>query len=861
MRNLQSAALVAVAALALTACNDDNPWAGLAGKGGISLRLKTDAAVKDAVPTRATETLEAPDASLFAIKAEKTDGSYTGNWNSITEFNNYEDGFSVGRYTVSASYGDIEKEGFDSPAYYGETEVMVLEGEPAFAEITATLANTMVSVDFTDAFKTYFEDYSVTLHSEGHSYQTVNSADTGRPVYLAPGHVELAVTITRLNGGKMETTTIQPADFDALARHHYHVTLDFNGGNVGEGQFSIIFDDSMTQEDVVIDLTDELFTAPVPTVEASGFTPGTAIELLRGGSADEAPRFTVAAYGKMAEAVLTVASSTYTPAWGREIDLLTASPSQQGEIAAAGLECIGFFRNPDRMARVDLSGFLANLPEGEHTVTLVVKDKVMHQSEPLSLTVKVLPVTIEATPQTAIFGSGEATVSVVYNGENPEKNITFRMCDDTGTMIDCPVISCTESKTRAVESKTYDFVIALAATENENVPLEVYYRGALVQTTTLRVTVPEYTVELADAFARYAVFQVKTDNAADLAAVTAKTILRIGGSVVPEANVTRDTKTGLIRIVNLRSATSYHFQTALLADASEYAGDFSFTTETETQLPNADFAETSNLSIGGLKVGGQYKVLVSYQHSSSINRTVPAGSWATLNPLTAYAGAANKNTWFIVPSTYLDGSEAIIRSVGYNHNGTTPSASSGATTYYCTNSPSQDQLEKAAGELFLGSYSFDGTANRADGVAFASRPTSLTFSYRYTSINGEEGEAYIRLLDAAGSVIAESDVALEASSSAKTMTVALPSYPAGRKAASVQVGFKSVKGSAATVNIPTGSALNEGQLLGNKTIAANSYHAFASGSELAVSGISLGYEYPGQAAAGRASAKKRAARR
>ena len=184
MKHLQSAAIVAVAALALTGCNDDNPWAGVAGKGGISLRLKTDAAVKDAVPTRATETLEAPDASLFAIKAEKNDGSYTGNWNSITEFNDYEEGFTVGRYTVSASYGNIENEGFDSPAYYGEADVMVLEGQPASAEITATLANTIVSVDFTDAFKTYFEDYSVTLHSEGHSYQTVNAEDTGRAVYL-----------------------------------------------------------------------------------------------------------------------------------------------------------------------------------------------------------------------------------------------------------------------------------------------------------------------------------------------------------------------------------------------------------------------------------------------------------------------------------------------------------------------------------------------------------------------------------------------------------------------------------------------------------------------------------------------------
>ena len=62
------------------------------------------------------------------------------------------------------------------------------------------------------------------------------------------------------------------------------------------------------------------------------------------------------------------------------------------------------------------------------------------------------------------------------------------------------------------------------------------------------------------------------------------------------------------------------------------------------------------------------------------------------------------------------------------------------------------------------------------------------------------------------------------------------------KAASVQIRFRSSTAAVPPIQIPTGSALNEHQGLGNKTIDANAYHAVATGSVLEIDNVHLGYE-------------------
>lgn len=197
----------------------------------------------------------------------------------------------------------------------------------------------------------------------------------------------------------------------------------------------------------------------------------------------------------------------------------------------------------------------------------------------------------------------------------------------------------------------------------------------------------------------------------------------------------------------------------------------------------------------------------------------------------------------MVPSTYIDGEGVKVITVGYNHNGITPDRSGGAfnTNYYCENAPSDAQLNKAAGELFLGSYSYNGSESRTDGVDFASRPEAMTFRYTYNPQNNEQGSVYIRVFDASGNVISEKSEIIETSVTESELTLTLPDYDFGVKAAKLELCFKSSTTSNPTIHIPSGSELDEGQGLGSHTLNANSYHAKATGSELTLYSVKLIY--------------------
>ena len=235
-----------------------------------------------------------------------------------------------------------------------------------------------------------------------------------------------------------------------------------------------------------------------------------------------------------------------------------------------------------------------------------------------------------------------------------------------------------------------------------------------------------------------------------------------------------------------------------------------------------------------------------------------ANGWASINAKTCRTDVT-QNTWFCVPSTFVENGESVIRSVGYSHNGSRPSTTGGAfsKTYYCTNTPSDADLTKAAGELFLGTYVFD---NRNDQVDWSSRPSTFSFNYRYVPINNEKAEAYLELIDASGSVIATTDITLDAASQTQTKTISFTDYPFGKKAAKMRLGFRSTKG-APTIKIPAGSELDEGLEWNNFTYSStrhrgdNNYHAVATGSVLYIDNVRLGYdEVP--AAARRRHARK-----
>ena len=840
--------LMAIVALSLTSCNEDSPWGGPSDQGSLKLDLSTDGRIATATRADDTKSPIVPVVSEFGITLSRTDGSYTKKWDKLESFNK-EEFFPIGEYKIEANYGDREIEGFEHPWFYASDNVSVTAGDQKNISLTATLANAMVSIRYTDDFRQNFSAYSAAVRSAGHDF-IVFAQGEDRPAYVAPSQIDLNLTLTNASGKKV---TLQPAGFKADPRRHYIVTIGVNGSSAtGNLTLDVQFDEEVVAETVNVSLGDELFNAPAPSVVAKDFTAGETLNAFESFQSSGNPRYEVYAFGGLGTVTLSLnASSSYKPPFGNEVQLVNASDIDQANVVASGLDVKGLFRNPDKMGIVGLKGFLEKLPIGTHKITLRATDAQTRVSDPVELNVIVSAVDIKIEPVANMKYLGtECEVYLSTNSPDVRDRVSFKV---TNNRVDAKIRDIADVSASGDVNRPYKYKYTLETPElkMQTSPLWAYYGDGVDPRATARLEVdfPKFSVEV-DPFAKKVKLRVVPENPDDLEKITKDLIIISNGTQVNANRIQKNLQTGIINVFNVNPGTTYGNVKYALANVSNPQTAVPvFTTEVIKDVPNGSFAETVQTCIfSDIQVGGQYRVSpVDYTIKSSINRSEPVG-WTSVNAKTCYAKSSNKNTWFMVPSTFADNGSVVIRSVGYNHNGTTPERSGGVAsrTYYCTNAPAESGLVKCRGELFLGSYSYDGTEHRSDGIEFGSRPLTLSFQYKYTPVNNEAAEAYVYVYNASGTKISQGVMRLPADTVFTSQTIELELYDFGEKAAKIAIGFKSTATSLTpTINIPSGSALNEGlKTLLYNTKSANDYKAFAKGSELVIDDVVLGYDPP-----------------
>ena len=196
MKGTLSMAAAVLAVIPLGGCGEDSVVSGN-GAGHIDVAVGLN---PDAVASGGGRGADAPSvtAADLALRLTADDGSYSGSWDSAEEFPSDKE-FKAGQYTLEAFYGTEDDEGFGKPYYYGVQNFSVTDAGTTHVSLTAMLANAMISVDYTDAFKGYMSDYSVEIHPEGGGY-IYYTADETRPVYVRPGQVSMSVSVTKPNG-------------------------------------------------------------------------------------------------------------------------------------------------------------------------------------------------------------------------------------------------------------------------------------------------------------------------------------------------------------------------------------------------------------------------------------------------------------------------------------------------------------------------------------------------------------------------------------------------------------------------------------------------------------------------------------
>lgn len=856
MKNYQKGLLLLalVPGFGLTSCGDESPWSGSDETGGIALNLESDGRLMRH-GTRADDTQcpIVPDANAFGIKLTKSDNTYSKTWSSLDGFNK-ESEFPIGDYTIEATYGDVAEQGFERPCFKGTNTLHVSPGTTTPVNVTATLANAMVTLRYTDAFLANYSTYSAAIETPNHSEPVLFPQGETRSAFIDPtgeGYSELVLTLTNDQG---QTVNLRPAKFVAQARRNYVITVNVTGNvSKGDAVLEIGFEEEVTKETITISLGDELFTSPAPEVRPTGFTVGTPVDLMEYDELAVSPQFDLYAFGGFSEVNLKVANTngTYVPAFGSNVNLVNADATTQAQLADAGVKVSGLFRNPDKMAVVNVKNFLGNLPAGEYSVKVEVVDALGRLStetveNPVELTANVTKTEYSIVSAGNIdYLANEAQVVVNTNSQQLKNRIKFRVNNAEAT-----VKSVTEggaapapkrTRTRADLPYTYTYTLDVPQATTASVAVESSY-GKLKATANVAVNGPAYEV-VSDAFARFAVFGIETDNAEMKEYLTKNLTVYNGNAAVTPGNITRDVQNGFITVKGLSAGKAYEGYILKLNDVFEKSVP-SFTTEAETDVPNGNFSENGDhIYFNKIETGGKFGTGLAgstYQWTTTIDRYAPAG-WASLNAKTAYSGSNPLNTWFVVPSTYLDNGVCVIRTVGYHHNGTVPDLDKGGLKTY--NGKAPGNLEISEGVLFLGSYSFDGTEHRENGVPFSSRPMSMTFDYKYSPLSGHQAQADLIVLDNNNNVIASQTAYLSASPDMQTRTINIASYPFGKKASKLYVRFRSMRDDTEpALNIPSGSSLSISGYNGlTNNIPANEYKAFAVGSVLTLDNVKLGY--------------------
>ena len=783
------------------------------GRGKIALMTDVDASVKSSRASRTEYTDVTPDD--LTLKLTSADGSISKTWESVSQFDpDFE--FNVGVYTLEAFYGDENTEGFGCPYFYGSTQVKVEDGKTTPVSLTASLGNALVSVEYTENFTNYMTDWSAEIHSAGGQYFDYAKDET-RPVYVMDGKIEVSVNFTKPNGNGAKMSV---AEFEATAARHYRLKIDMEGGSGTVQQIVVTLDEELEDDERTIDISDEVLNSPAPEITAAGFTPGEAVSFVAGVPYDYSLNFNLIARGGLKEVKLTTNSaSLQAQGWPAEIELMGASAAERQTLTDLGLGIRGLYNNPDQMAVLsfaDVLGHIAYLSAGDNTATFTVevKDQFSKVSEPVSLTAVAsrLALGLE-NPELYVMGT-QLTVDVRFNGGDPTGKVVMKYLlasqgvDRVFTPTFTKIAEGLYRATGKVNASADDLKLTASAPGVDDVTITVVRKPQVVPAPGTA----------ANAFATFAYVPVTIGSQDDNASLVAEMMdgatiyVSTDGSTFAAATTEGDASNHVMKVSGLAPATSY---TAKIRNGSQELDDvtpFTFETEAILGLPNSTMEDGGN-------------------GSNHNEKTI--ASWGTNNPMTTSQGA--NFDYAKISGTLIDGSGhtdkcALLRTIGW-----------GSGNKIWLGSIEKSTIKYIdAGLLHLGSdrtvrpstaSSTPGSVDTSDldcGIDFASRPSKLTFWYKYIPFNAsDKGFAEIWLKDAQGNIIAQKTMDLPESTSFKQETLELPLTFNMDKAAKIYVRFQST---------------HDTQYLEQKN--ANLYYKIASmvyGSRLYIDDIELKY--------------------
>lgn len=739
-----------------------------ANEGCIDIQLTASDEMQE-VASRAEES-GVPEAGDFSLTIKNADGETIGSWEKFSEYD-ASTVVPVGEYTVSASYGDATAEGFDGLSYAGSSSANVTEGETTEVSVQCTINKARVSIAYTDAFKQYFSAYSASITSS-HSNKVSFTADETRAAYFVPGNLDVYLDVTR--PGASEKTTLKVKTLAAEVKHEYRLTMDVDAGT---STLKITFnDDPENTQNVEFDISDEALNAAPPVFMANGFTSGSAIEVVEGGSVEGALQAYLNASSGIASCTLATNSAALKAlGWPESVDLVKMTAEQKQKMTELGLIVKGLGDNLDKIAIVEFQNVVPNLyctGEGseDHTFTLTATDvfgKVTETPVVLKITSRNNGFAVNL-PESVPYGSSTMSFTMTLEGDASKVKFYYFAFGALQQFVAENVSISSEGTTHNV---TLTYPEPLVDTEN-GVQFKAVYASKAIEKT-VKVDDPELTLSLkngdADVWATKAYVKVeasaKSRASRTISSSTVEIQYKDGEEWKVWPNQSYDNEKGLFLLTGMgESATETNGVAYTLRAAYKrggeivaYSGELAVITEAKAQVGNRGFEEWYSKELYSQSVLWAKNTIYGYYFWSE-NSDESLKWWDTTNTKTtpnpggssvwsyrSYSGVIPTSEEKYTASYHLRTRKGMSDLVTEGYKGNAVEIATvgwGASNEWWGESSAQPS-NRTAGELYIGQY-----GETVDyGKTFSSRPSNIKFWYKYYSYNNESTTPYAKIFD------------------------------------------------------------------------------------------------------------------
>lgn len=250
--------------------NDDN---GMYNKGKLRFQMEADTTLVNSTldkSSRSSHFSDFEDPKTYKVVISQ-------NSEVVAEFDSYADmpeeiELEEGQYSIEASKGTETTAAFESPYFSGKQDFNIVKDKTTPVEVTASLQNSLVTVDYSKDFIETYKDYTLSFKTNKMELPLIYEKGEDRAMYFqsdAEGtKLTIGMSLVNVYGKEVEytaTTTIKPKQWSKL-------TVSTDGKGLNGIALDVILNDG-TKEPVYInigipDFMEQLKGAPHVSCEA-----------------------------------------------------------------------------------------------------------------------------------------------------------------------------------------------------------------------------------------------------------------------------------------------------------------------------------------------------------------------------------------------------------------------------------------------------------------------------------------------------------------------------------------------------------------------------------------------------------------